>query len=202
MPEHGTWARYQRGCHCEACTAGARNYQKRRVLDAERGQPRMVNGTPTHRKIEALGALGWTYYDIGLRAGKSREWVRQIVIRDMIRRSTATAIDELYGQMCMALPPRETRYQRHAVARQLGRARRLGWLPPLAWEDVDAGVIASTEPDDAYDEALVTRILSGEWRLPAEQVDRMAVMERFSGSLSELERLTGWNVWRDRREAS
>jgi len=57
----------------------------------------------------------------------------------------------------------------------------------------------SPSPDEEIDDVAVNRILSGDWRYPANEAERREVcrMWRDSGRpLAELERLTGWNVHR------
>lgn len=51
------------------------------------------------------------------------------------------------------------------------------------------------------DPATVERVLSGEWRIKTTRADRIEVMQRWTGSLTDLETLTGWNVWRLARQA-
>lgn len=137
MPEHGTWARYQRGCRQACCTDAARNYQKARVIDAHRGKPRTVPSLGTRRRIEALACLGWSGYDVASRLGHGREWIRQVVLCDRIHRRTADRIAAVYEELCMTLPPTETHIQRAMVNRTKNRAARHGYAPPLAWDDPD-----------------------------------------------------------------
>lgn len=54
--------------------------------------------------------------------------------------------------------------------------------------------------DDEPDEAVVQRVLEGEWRMPTSRADRVEVMRRWDGPDKRLEALTGWNVARIRRE--
>lgn len=79
------------------------------------------------RRIRALLALGWTHQQLysasGIRTAvalhQAGEWVTARKFR---------AIDRLYEQLSMTPGP---------SAATRARARRLGYPPPLAWDDVD-----------------------------------------------------------------
>lgn len=51
------------------------------------------------------------------------------------------------------------------------------------------------------DMAIVERVLSGEWTIETTRADRLEVIKRWTGSNSELTRLTGWHVWRLMKQA-
>ncbi len=78
---------------------------------------------------------------------------------------------------------------------QRNKARAAGWLPPLAWLDIDnpAETPDLSAIDDEVDEVVVDRLLGGDWSLRATRAERWEVIERWSGSDNELERRTGWN---------
>lgn len=81
------------------------------------------------------------------------------------------------------------------------KARNRGHRPPAAWDDPGtvAWPLGWTEPtllaDDGYDQAVVERVLGGDWRRPATDLERTEVARRWYAtgrSLADLERLTGW----------
>lgn len=200
-PRHGTYAGYTAGCRVECCRAAARLYHKVRELEALRGIPRMVSSRGARRRVQALACVGWSAYDVAAYQGKAGEWTRQVLMRDMIFRSTHEAIVEAYEALSMRKPTGTPQI----VARTKNRAARLGWVPPLAWGDIDN----DPEPpvvvaEDHVDEVLVQRILDGE-RLPANPAERAEAIRRWTTAgrpLSELERITGWNTARELRRAN
>lgn len=202
--KHGTWAGYQIGCRLDCCTTAARNYQKGRVIDAHRGKPRTVSCIGTRRRIEALACLGWSGYDVSVRLGHGREWLRQVLMCDQIHRRTHDRIAEVYEALSMTMPTQDTAVRRQVVGRTKARARRKGWLPPLAWNNPDDPDERPdmTAVDNLPDPVVVERILAGDWRLKATPAERAEVVERWTGSLNQLEGLTGWNCARDQRERS
>ena len=198
-PRHGSWAGYGAGCRLECCREAACNYQKRRRYDADNGRPRMVDARDTKRRLQALAAIGWDFYSIATEMGEHREWVWQIYRRDTVRVITAKKVDAVYNRLCMTVPTGwiADRARRSAAAK--------GWVGPLAWDDIDnddAPNNPEADSDECVDEVKVARVVNGSLQ-DCNTPERYAVIEAWTGSLSELERLTGWHVHRMmKREAA
>lgn len=210
-PRHGTNAGYVAGCRCDQCRDATNRYHKRLVLDHDRGFRRRLPALGTHRRIQALVRVGWTLPQVGAAmGGVSGEAVRQVLISQQVQRDTAARARDAFALLAMKLPPERNRVERLNAARSRNRGLRNGWPPPLAWDDIDnpleapdmgASVISPTD----VDRVVVERILAGEWRLPANRAERAVVIQSAAERgvpLNELERRTGWNVWRIRKEAS
>lgn len=78
-------------------------------------------------------------------------------------------------------------------------AKKNGWLPPLAWDDIDRDPEPPTAEPVYLDEVVVDRILAGD-RLDATPAERAEVVRRWLNTgrpLADLERLTGWNGARE-----
>jgi hypothetical protein len=131
---HGTVARYVSGCHCDDCRKSASIYEKRRKLAAT---PRRISSLGTQRRIQALGAIGWSHRAIGERIGADRVVIQHMTKRSTVLRSTADRIAALYESMCMHPPVGQTRDEKSAITRAKAHAKRQGWAPPLAWDDID-----------------------------------------------------------------
>lgn len=200
MSTCGTWARYNAGCRCDDCRTAARNYQKRRVIDAESGRPRRVSSRGVTRRIHALACLGWDMYAIAREVQTGRETVRQWTLHDTVYRTTHDRMAEVYDRLSMRLPPERDRMERLVASRARNKAKRNGWAPPLAWDDIDHDdhPRGHTTPDrDDVDDALVLRVLDGDAALArkATAAERAEIVRRWRGdgrALNELERLTGW----------
>jgi hypothetical protein len=84
------------------------------------------------------------------------------------------------------------------------RARAQHWLPPLAWEDIDAGVLAEVErepyTDDRYDEDLVDYVMQyHDFSVRLSPVEKSEIVRRWTrsvGSERSLCQLTGWRPGR------
>lgn len=199
-PRHGTYAGYTAGCRVECCRAAARMYHKVRELEALRGIPRMVSSRGARRRVQALACVGWSAYDVAAYQGKAGEWTRQVLMRDTIFRSTHEAIVGVYEALSMRKPTGNPQI----VARTKNRAARLGWLPPLAWDDIDNDPEPPSSEPVEVDEVLVERILCGE-RLAATQEEKAEVVRLWLASgrpLKQLEKQTGWNGNRERLRAT
>lgn len=171
------------------------------------------------RRVQALHALGWTYAEIGRRAGWHAANVRTLMhpnwrARPTVTPATFAIFDGIYRDLSMQIPPPSAA---STVARD--RARAEGWPVPLCWDNIDDPAEtpapryqphrAETVRHEAYDEAVVVRVLNGDWRLPCTPADKAEVVARWTRrdptvktreaeydkpSYSYLERLTGWKV--------
>ena len=82
----------------------------------------------THRRIQALSAIGWAQTVLGPKVGRAPQWANQLLARDVIRSATAAVVDNLYRELHMTPgPSKQARLT----------ASRHRWAPPLAWDDID-----------------------------------------------------------------
>lgn len=144
------------------------------------------------RRVQALLRLGHRHDDITAAAGVS-SWSFSRS-RSYLRTNAADwrAFDAAFERLS-AHPGTSVRAR--------NRAAQAGYLAPLAWDDIDDPNEHPTQateiirPDDV-DEAVVQRILAGEWRLHSTYAERVQVVARWTGSHNDLERHTGWNIAR------
>lgn len=200
-PRHGTNAGYCAGCRNDCC-------RRAHMIEIKRwrmGNPRMIDATGTRRRIEALEAIGWSRREQSRMLGRNNEYIGKVARMPVVRPATAAAVAALYERMSMVVPADPpTRPKGHIRWHEKTRrqARIKGYAPPLAWDDIDndetpRGMTAGGRTE--IDPVLVDRILGGEWHLGCTPEEKTAVCERWDsqgGSLSHLERLTGWRVWR------
>ncbi len=132
-PRHGTYRGYR--AHrtagqdaCTACKRGVALYENLRQIDHSRGIRRLIDSLGTTRRIEALMAIGWTSGHIADLIGVTRSGVRRIKYSRTVQIGTARRVEAAYDALSGRPGPSEmTR----------GRARSLGYAPPLAWDDID-----------------------------------------------------------------
>jgi hypothetical protein len=140
-PRHGTYAGANQHWItktpiCEPCGQAAYRYVKKCRLDKESGAPRSVPVLGTRRRIQALGALGYSYNQIGRAVGVDRSLIMRWATasdRVLVHSATANKIAAAYEQLSMTLPDNSN--NRRDYFRLM--ARRKGWVPPLAWDDID-----------------------------------------------------------------
>lgn len=88
----------------------------------------IVDATGTHRRIRALQALGWTQRAMCVDLGWRHRRLSAVFVRPRITTANARAISEMYERLAGTPGPCE---------RTRMIAARKGWLPPLAWDDID-----------------------------------------------------------------
>jgi hypothetical protein len=101
-------------------------------LNGETADGDRLDPIGVRRRLQALYALGWTDQDVATLLGRSRMAVRQLRCRESqeyVFRHTHERICEVYDRLSMTVPqgPYATRCRRLAA--------RLGYQPPLAWDD-------------------------------------------------------------------
>lgn len=206
IPPHGASRYRHHGCRCDICraanTAAQAAWRKRNYLA---GGSLTVDPTGSIRRVQALVALGWTYGEIGARLGWTRHVVRNLIASDptYVLRSTHIRICRAYERMCMTIPPEQTNRARGYRARTRRMAAARGWLPPLAWDDID-DIDETPEMSNRQkrkydiDPVVVQRILDGE-NLPASKAEKVEVTRRWVATgrpLRHLAELTGWKTER------
>lgn len=123
----------------ERDAALARTYRKRRYLN--RG-PLQVPAIGTIRRLRALYALGWTCVQLGDRLGVSKARVAAILNArsEKVLPETAANVAQLYRELSMVTPldpPALKRGDSPIHERTRRYAKRRGWAPPMAWDDID-----------------------------------------------------------------
>ena len=83
------------------------------------------------RRLQALTWLGWESREIGTALGMDGTTVAWILRTDRITLRTHERVAEVFEQLCMKFP------DGRGATRARMRARRRGWVGPLAWNDVD-----------------------------------------------------------------
>lgn len=200
-PRHGTSAGYCAGCHETCCRTGIAEYARGlRTRQYLAGGPLVIDATGTKRRLRALMALGWTGPQIDAALGRARTFTANLLCGSpRVNRVTADLVATVYERMSMRLPDDEPTPNRQLITRTRNQARRKGWAPPLAWDDIDNPDEEPSTPDPVMvDEVVVARVLAGEV-LPCTPHERRTVLERAAAagrSLSDLCRQMGWKQGR------
>lgn len=124
----------------------------------------LTSAVGTRRRLQALVANGWSLSKLAQRLGVDVGNLVTMLGREHVTAGRHRAVKALFEELWDKQPPRSgwhdaaafTRARRHAAARR--------WLPPLAWDDIDA----DPEPpaveggDDVVDEIAVELAMAGE----------------------------------------
>jgi hypothetical protein len=93
------------------------------------GDAARVDGTGTHRRLQALVAVGWSQSQIATRMGMSRaNFGRVIRGSGNVYSGTAKAAVIVYDELWNRTPTR-------GAGRSIRQARAAGWFVPMAWDD-------------------------------------------------------------------
>jgi transcriptional regulator with XRE-family HTH domain len=144
-PEHrhgGALTCYQRhGCRCDECRAnGRRNYLAKanfeRKLRAVSGRDVLVPAVGSVRRLQALALNGWTLPEVAERTGFSRGGLSDIRCgrKAWVRLSTHKRLKRFYESVWDQII--DTPHALIAVS----WAKRQGFVPGLAWDDIDRDV--------------------------------------------------------------
>lgn len=149
----------------------------------------LVPSLGSARRIRALMALGWRHEDISPMLGGRSSTHLSAWRHKTINAHDWRLVDAVYDALSGTTGP---------SGRSRKRATDQGYIPPLAWDDIDdpdetpKGLRMDTKAD--IDPVVVDRILAGRV-VPATRAEREEVVRRWAmdgRSLSELERITGW----------
>lgn len=100
----------------------------------------LIDSTGFRRRVQALVALGWSLSKIASRLGMEVSNMTSALKRDVVRKSTHDAASALFDELWNVQPPRAGHRDKIAYSRSKRLARERGWVPPLAWDDIDRDV--------------------------------------------------------------
>lgn len=125
---------------------------------------RVIDGTGTRRRLQALVALGWTQTALAERLGMELSNLGRLLAGGRVTAGRATAVAALYDQLWTRQPPAGPGRDR---ARK--RAAAQGWPGPLAWDDATIDDPAATPhpggtedvDEDLVDDVALAAVLDG-----------------------------------------
>lgn len=126
--------------------------------EGRQGRSGEVSAFGVTRRVRALVALGWSFAAQGRELGVPTQMVWEFAWEKQrfVTKHTRERVHSMFERLS-ATPGGSTR--------AVNDARRRGWLPPLAWDDLDA---VGAEPQfggadsESVDEVAVERALAGE----------------------------------------
>lgn len=132
MRPHDLGQPYQ-GCQCEAHKRLRANLRKRKAI----GKPVMLKAPAigATRRLRALMAMGYSARSVSLQTGISQQELGYLLAgkRKRLSASRCSAIADLYERLAMHPAPSS-----REASRARNRAAQAGWMPPLAWDDIDS----------------------------------------------------------------
>lgn len=92
----------------------------------------LVDATGTRRRVQALVALGYSLSAQCAVLGRTVNNYYKVTRKPKVFAETARAVRDLYRELEMTPAPPS-----HGAVLARRHAARNGWLPPLAWDDID-----------------------------------------------------------------
>jgi AraC-like DNA-binding protein len=137
------------------------------IDDPRRAAGSRVDATGTRRRLQALIATGWTAELLAAELGRRPNTLHRSMTSASVTARTAHEVASLYERLCNATPPRATSEQAAAANAARAHAAAQGWLPPLAWDDIDTDTTPSAptagpSQRNDIDEIAVERALAGD----------------------------------------
>lgn len=136
------------------------------VKTASRAPRSRIDATGTRRRLQALIAIGWTEQQLASLLHRSTSSLHRSMNSQSVAAQTATDIDALYQRLWNTRPPQKSDAEREAAHSARAHAATRGWLPPLAWDDINTD--PEPRPDAApsglqedIDEVAIERALGG-----------------------------------------
>lgn len=90
----------------------------------------LVDATPSRRRIQALGCMGWPHEALRDKSGVSFSVIQALCSgrRKQVQRYTHEKLAAVYEEICM-LDGCNARAKQYAIRKR--------WIPPLGWDDID-----------------------------------------------------------------
>lgn len=97
-----------------------------------------ITAVGSSRRLQALAVRGWSSRQVSERMGVPR-WQVERLLTDavIVAVEQARAVRAVTARLFDQDPPQTTRAERHSVSLVRNRAKRNGWVPLAAWDDID-----------------------------------------------------------------
>ena len=145
-----------------------------------------VSSRATHRRLQALVAIGWSQSKLGRRIGVGQANFSTLMKAEQVTARRHLQVAALFEELWNQPPPAETHRDKIAYTRSLSYARKRRWLPPLAWDDVDTDPEPPVPDEESgVDEVRVMLAVAGERVRLTPEERRAAVVELHAARLSD-----------------
>jgi lambda repressor-like predicted transcriptional regulator len=144
----------------------------------------LVDAIGTRLRLQSLVLNGWSLAGLARRLGRSPDHLPSALKAATVTIATAQAVRALFDELWDTAPPTRTHAERITATKSRNRATRQGWLPAMAWDDIDDG-IERLRPDvhsscsTDIDEIAVERAMDGD-HVPLTRAERDEAVRRLT----------------------
>jgi hypothetical protein len=133
--QHGTYRAYESDhCRCTRCAVAYSRWKRLWLAGDPNREQATIDGEGTRRRLRALTVMGWSPPELAARVGMNSQSLLRLRNSAESRRvlpATYEAVRRLYDDLWDVRSP-------GPHSRRLANlALRKGWVPPLAWDDID-----------------------------------------------------------------
>jgi plasmid maintenance system antidote protein VapI len=122
----------------------------------------VVPARGVQRRLQALICLGWSQRKLAAHLDMAPAQFGKLLHRTPgVTKRMHERVSDLFDDLWDKKPPTAGRYELNAHNRARNLALANGWVPPLAWDDIDLDD-APPAVEDLVDEAAVMRAIEGE----------------------------------------
>ncbi len=153
------------------------------------------------RRLQALYAIGWNSEALAAHSGLSSTGIRSARRREIqyLDPDFALQLVELYDDLHMS--PLDPTHDK-TVSRSINDAHRRGWVPPLAWDDIDNDAAPAAPVADAgqVDHAVIQRAFDGDTSIVMNPAERREFVKQWltaGRTTRTLDEEYGINPWRE-----
>lgn len=131
------------------------------------------------RRAQALACLGYSFAWQGKQIGVIPSNFPAMLLRDLVTVSTHTKMTALYEQYSMTRAVAADRFHQAGITRTLYTAKRLKWVAPFGWDDIDEDESPVAFERDAWlvDEVKIDLIRTGV-RVNLTRAERTSIVPR------------------------
>lgn len=160
---------------------------------ANRAARSHIDATGTRRRLQALVAVGWGFGRLAEELRRDPSNLKRTASSAAVTAATAAEVSALFDRLWDVHPPAGSRAQRIATEAARAYARSRGWLPPMAWDDIDTDpdpdpkrpdfAVAGPRPEKVeldVDEIAVERSLNGDRQISLTYAEKVEVMRRMA----------------------
>ncbi|PPH51227.1 hypothetical protein [Rathayibacter sp. AY1E1] len=119
-----------------------------------------ISSRGVHRRVQALVSRGWSMSRLSRELGLSQQNFPRMMKSDLVTVQRHREVAAMYERLWDKVPSHDTTPMLISFRHAKNHAARNGWLPPLAWDDIDTDATPPT---------------AGEAPEEAEEVDEIAV---------------------------